>query len=162
PERARCGSSRWRGRSSGTWENGTRGTLQGGPELKRFHRGLAMAGEVLAIAGGLLVWVPGQCQGAGPVGTQIVVSHRVEWLPKPLLKWYKDHRLEMPSLALEPTFPEPSPERRFAVDKLAPFPFNDVPHNEASIKSKYGDAASAVGRLPWLIQESYARLVEAF
>jgi hypothetical protein len=131
-------------------------------DLKRFHRRPALAGEILALAGVLLVFGPRECQGAGPVVTQIIVSHAIESLPKPLQKFYKDHRLEMPSLALEPTFPEPSPERRFAVDKLAPFPFNDVPHNENSIKSKYGEAAGVVGRLPWLIQESYARLVEAY
>jgi hypothetical protein len=118
--------------------------------------------EILALAGVLLVGSPGKSQGAGPVVTQLVVSRAIESLPKPLNKFYKDHRLEIPSLALEPTFPEPSPERRFAVDKLVPFPFNELPHNEASIKTKYGEAASSVGRLPWLIQESFAKLVEAF
>jgi hypothetical protein len=117
---------------------------------------------ILALAGVLLVGSPGESQGAGPVVTQLVVSRAIESLPKPLNKFYKDHRLEIPSLALEPTFPEPSPERRFAVDKLVPFPFNELPHNEASIKTKYGEAASSVGRLPWLIQESFAKLVEAF
>jgi hypothetical protein len=130
--------------------------------LRRLHRGRARIAEILALAGVLLVGFPGKSQGAGPVVTQIVVSHAIESLPKPINKWYKDHRLELPSLALEPTFPEPSPERRFAVDKLVPFPFNDLPHNEAALKSKYGEAAASVGRLPWLIQESYARLVEAF
>jgi hypothetical protein len=117
---------------------------------------------ILALAGGLLVGIPGESQGAGPVVTQLVVSRAIETLPKPLSKFYKDHRLEIPSLALEPTFPEPSPERRFAVDKLVPFPFSDLPHTEASIKSKYGEAADSVGRLPWLIQESFTRLTEAF
>jgi hypothetical protein len=110
----------------------------------------------------LLVGFPGESQGAGPVVTQLVVSRAIETLPKPLEKFYKEHRLEIPSLALEPTFPEPSPERRFAVDKLLPFPFNELPHSEASLKNKYGEAAATVGRLPWLVQESHARLIEAF
>jgi hypothetical protein len=130
--------------------------------VKRLRKRPTLPGGILALAGVLLVGFPGEGQGAGPVVTQLVVSRAIETLPKPLQKFYKDHRLEIPSLALEPTFPEPSPERRFAVDKLVPFPFKDLPHTEGSIKSKYGEAASSVGRLPWLVQESYARLTEAF
>jgi hypothetical protein len=130
--------------------------------VKRMCQRPAMLGQILALAGVLLVGSAGESEGAGPVVTQIVVSRAIETLPKPLQKFYRDHRQEIPSLALEPTFPEPSPERRFAVDKLAPFPFNELPHSEASIKSKYGEAAASVGRLPWLVQESFARLTEAF
>jgi hypothetical protein len=101
-------------------------------------------------------------QAAGPVITATIVARAIDTLPKPMQKYYRDHRLEIPALALEPTFPEPSPERKFAVDKLTPFPFTDLPHSEAGMKSKYGPAAESVGRLPWLLQESYARLVEAF
>ncbi len=120
-------------------------------------------GRVLILCGVLtILGVADAAQCAGPVVTQLVVSRAIESLPKPLQKFYKDHRLEIPSLALEPTFPEPSPERRFALDKLVPFPFNELPHSEASIKGKYGEAANGIGRLPWLIQESFARLVDAF
>jgi hypothetical protein len=48
------------------------------------------------------------------------------------------------------------------MDRLMPFPFLDMPHTEDALKSKFPDLAGKVGRLPWLIQESYARLVEAF
>jgi hypothetical protein len=82
-------------------------------------------------------------------------------LPGQLQPFYKNHRAEMPSLGLEPEFPPRSPERRFQVDRLLPFPFRELPHTEAAVAAKYGDAANGVGRLPWLIQESYARLVEA-
>ena len=67
----------------------------------------------------------------------------------------------MPSLALEPEFPPRTPERRFLVDRLLPFPFTDLPRSEAALKAKYGEKAEGIGRLPWLVQESYARLVEA-
>jgi hypothetical protein len=98
----------------------------------------------------------------GLVAHQGVVRGAVESLPKQLKPFYKDHRFEIPSLALEPTIPERGPERRFMVDRLQPFPFLDLPHNEAELKSRYPDLADKVGRLPWLIHESYARLVEAF
>jgi len=121
--------------------------------------GTKITRTLLAAAGLLLP--AAAAQAAGPAFTAPVVARAIDTLPKPLQKYYKDHRLEIPSLALEPTFPEPSPERKFAIDKLAAFPFSDVPHTEAGIKSKYGAVADSVGRLPWLIQESYAHLVEA-
>ena len=48
------------------------------------------------------------------------------------------------------------------MDRLLPFPFQDVPRTEAALKARYPEEAAKVGRLPWLIEESYARLVEAF
>jgi hypothetical protein len=92
---------------------------------------------------------------------QVVAAAAIETLPKQIKGFYKAHRAEMPSLALEPEFPVRGPDRRFLVDKLQPFPFADLPRTEASLQSKYGDRTQGVGRLPWLIQESYARLVDA-
>ncbi len=98
----------------------------------------------------------------GPAAEQAVVSRAIETLPKGLKPFYKNHKLEMPSLALEPSFPEDSPERRFAVDRLLPWPFADLPRTEKEMKARYGDQGTAIGRLPWLIQDSYAQLVGAF
>jgi hypothetical protein len=84
----------------------------------------------------------------------------IETLPKQLKGFYKAHRAEMPSLALEPEFPVRGPERRFLVDRLSGFPFRDLPRSEADLKARFGEKAEGVGRLPWLIQEAYARLVE--
>jgi hypothetical protein len=92
---------------------------------------------------------------------QAAVSAAIDSLPKQLKGFYKAHRMEMPSLALEPEFPVRGPERRFLVDRLLPFPFRELPRTEAEIKARFGDKAEGLGRLPWLIQESYARLVEA-
>ena len=105
---------------------------------------------------------------AGPEGRervlelahQVVVSAAIDTLPKPLKAFYKAHRQEMPSLALEPEFPVHGPDRRFMVDRLLPFPFNELPRSEAAVKAKFGEKAEGIGRLPWLVQESYARLVE--
>ena len=92
---------------------------------------------------------------------QVVAAAAVETLPKQIKGFYKAHRAEMPSLALEPEFPVRGPERRFLIDRLLAFPFAELPRTEASLQSKYGDKAQGVGRLPWLVHESYARLVEA-
>ncbi len=92
---------------------------------------------------------------------QVVAAAAIETLPKQIKGFSTAHRAEMPSLALEPEFPVRGPDRRFLVDKLQPFPFADLPRTEASLQSKYGDRTQGVGPLPWLIQESYARLVDA-
>ena len=92
-----------------------------------------------------------------------MTSEAIETLPKGLKPFYKAHRLEMPSLALD-AGPREDESRTAGsrVDRLLPFPFADIPRTEAALKAKFGDEAAKVGRLPWLIQESYARLVEAF
>lgn len=94
------------------------------------------------------------------VAHQVTVEAAIDTLPKHLKSFYKDHRSEIPSQALEPEFPARGPDRRFLVDRLLPFPFTELPRSEAALKAKYRDAAEGIGRLPWLIQESYARLVE--
>ena len=99
----------------------------------------------------------------GPIGQPFVLTKAIDTLPKPLGKFYKDHRLEMPSLAPEATFADKTPDRRFELDRLMPFPFLDLPHSEAGLKARFGeDVGERIGRLPWLVQESYARLVQAF
>jgi len=95
------------------------------------------------------------------VAHQATVEAAIETLPKQLKSFYKTHRLEMPSLALEPEFPPRGLDRRFLVDRLLPFPFTELPRSEAALKAKYAEKAEGIGRLPWLIQESYARLGSA-
>ena len=120
-----------------------------------------MAGMVLLTLG-LLGAGSERAWAWGPAAQQAVVARAIDTLPKGLKPFYKNHRLEMPSLALEPSFPEDSGERRFAIDRLMPWPFADVPHTEKEMKARYGDQGTAIGRLPWLIQDSYAQLVAAF
>jgi hypothetical protein len=95
----------------------------------------------------------------GPVGHQLVADKAIDVLPGGLKSFYKAHRLELKSLALEPEFPDEGADRRFPVDRVMPFPFLDFTPRE---KAFAGTAPEFQGRLPWLIQESYARLVEAF
>jgi hypothetical protein len=100
----------------------------------------------------------------GPVAHQAVLLKAIDTLPSPLKGFYRAHRLELPSLAPdsegEPV--EEGPERRFAVDRLLPFPFLDLPRSEAEMKARFGEEATRAGRLPWLILEGYARLLAAF
>jgi hypothetical protein len=125
----------------------------------RGPRIVALAGMTLAIAIGVRTF---PVAALGMAAEQAVLLQAIETLPKQLKPFYKEHRLEMPSLSPEATAPEKGPERRFAIDRLMPFPFTDLPRSEAEMKKRFGDSATEIGRLPWLIQESYARLVEAF
>jgi hypothetical protein len=126
---------------------------------------LVGAAAVLAAAGTVAAQPPPPETARGRVvdaAQQVVMAAAIDTLPKPLKAFYKAHRAEMPSLALEPEFPPRGPERRFAVDSLLPFPFTELPRSEAALKAKYPEKAAKVGRLPWLIEDSYARLVEAY
>jgi hypothetical protein len=98
----------------------------------------------------------------GPVAHRRVAAEAIDTLPKGLKPFYKTHRLEIPSLSLEGTLPDEGTDRRFAVDRFLPFPFSDLPVTEESLKARFGEDAAKAGRLPWLVQESYAKLVEAF
>lgn len=104
---------------------------------------------------------PGQPAAQVDVAHVKVVEAAIDSLPKQLKPFYRGHRAQMPSQALEPEFPPRSAERRFLVDRLEPFPFIALPRSEAALQARYGEKAASVGRLPWLVQESYARLVEA-
>ena len=109
------------------------------------------------------ILVPGRPAAAwGLAAHQAVTARAIDGLPKGLKEYYKAHRLEMPTLSLEATESEEGPDRRFAADRVMPFPFLDIPHTEAALKQQYPEVADKVGRLPWLLHESYARLVEAF
>jgi len=121
--------------------------------------------QALAAGLGALVLAASAARPAaawGGVAHQTVVARAIDTLPKGLKPFYKGHRLEIPALSLEATFPDEGRDRRFAIDKVLPFPFADLPQDEDAFKARFAQAVPEVGRLPWLIQESYARLVEAF
>jgi hypothetical protein len=123
----------------------------------RAGRGL----EAVALAG-IALLVGARAEAFGPAAEEAVLLQAIETLPKPLKAFYKDHRLEMPSLSPEATPADRGSERRFAVDRLLPFPFTDLPRSEAELKKRFGERADDAGRLPWLVHDGYARLVEAF
>jgi len=127
------------------------------------HRGPASGPAFALLAAALLGLGASPAWAWGPVVHQRVTSEAIDTLPKGLKPFYRAHKLELPSLAVDTPPPgEEGVDRRFAVDRFLPFPFADVPHTEAALKAKYGDEAGKAGRLPWLIEESYGQLVEAF
>jgi hypothetical protein len=93
---------------------------------------------------------------------QMVAGKAIDTLPKPLKGYYEAHRLEMPTLAPDADLAEEGTERRFAVDRLRPFPFAELPRTEAAFRQAFPEQGKDVGRLPWLLLESHDRLTEAF
>ena len=99
----------------------------------------------------------------GPLAHQAVTSEAIDTLPKGLKASTRRTGWRCPTLALDAHAPGGrGPSGASPSTACCPFPFADLPHTEAALKARFGDAAAKVGRLPWLIQESYARLVEAF
>jgi hypothetical protein len=101
----------------------------------------------------------------GPHAHRKVTEAAIETLPKELKEFYKNHRFEMDTLAFDDAEFAETPdesEHRFAVDRLESFPFTELPWREKALLDRYGAAAEGMGRLPWLIDESFQRLVTAF
>lgn len=115
---------------------------------------LLVAGAALGAAAPALAW--------GPQAHQQAVLAAIDTLPKELRSFYKDHRYELPTLALDAEPAPDTPDRRFLIDELEAWPFFDVPPTEEACRQAYADKCDSIGRLPWLVQESHARLVEAF
>lgn len=99
----------------------------------------------------------------GPTTHEKVLLEAVGTLPKQLRPFYRNHRAEMPSFDVEQGSPtQEGLEGRFAVDRLLPFPFADLPRDEAAFRERFGKEGESAGRLPWLIFEGHERLVDAF
>jgi hypothetical protein len=124
-----------------------------GPRVAQVGRITAALFGCLLLADAAPAW--------GPSAHRVVHSHAISALPKPLRRFFSSHRREMATLGAAPPATE-GPERRFAIDRVAAFPFLDLPTGEAAFRERYGERTEALGRLPWLAQESYRRLVAAF
>ena len=111
----------------------------------------------------LAVALPAAEGSAWSLAAHHEVTHKaIDALPGGLKGFYKKHRLEMPSLSPDARATEHGLDRRFAIDRVAPFPFRALPRTEADFVARFGEDGKNVGRLPWLIRESYDKLVAAY
>jgi hypothetical protein len=130
--------------------------------IRRRRTPSSFAVRAAAVAVAAAWGLPAPAMAWGPGAHARITTEAIETLPKGLKAYYKAHRLEIPSLSAEGSTAEDAPERRFAVDRVLPFPFGDLPRTEAAVKERFPEHAASIGRLPWLIQGSYVKLVEAF
>src|SRR5260221_9813412 len=76
----------------------------------------------------------------GPLVHQRVTGEAIDTLPKGLKPFYKAHRLEMPSLAVDAPPPEDeSTERRFTLPPFPPVPFSDPPPPQTASNAQNRD-----------------------
>jgi hypothetical protein len=108
----------------------------------------------------LVVLLPGSSFAWSDAVYRLVLQKAIDTLPKGQKKYFDDHKYELPSLVPDEDPPVRPEGRRFALDLLGSFPFNDLPREEAGVKAKADP--EAVGRLPFLLLEAHARLIEAF
>src|SRR2546428_10917508 len=80
----------------------------------------------------------------GPIAHQTVNAHAIDTLPKGLKPFYKNHRLEMPSLSPEAGVPVSGVGRRLAGDPPLCFPVAAVPHTEAAPEGEVRQAGGEV------------------
>ncbi|MBN2369193.1 MAG: hypothetical protein JXO72_01770 [Vicinamibacteria bacterium] len=115
----------------------------------------------VSTAFGVIV-APPRAEAWGLGAYRKVHARAVRTLPKNMRRFFERHRLEMPTNAPDGNVAPEGVERRFAIDRYDRFPFMDFPVDESAFKQRHGANEVAAGRLPWLVQESFARLVAAY
>lgn len=98
----------------------------------------------------------------GPGAHRAVHARAIRSLPKSTRRFFERHQLEMPTYSPGARVTAEGAARRFAIDRYERYPFMDFPGNENAFKQRFGEQAGAAERLPWLVQESFARLVAAY
>ncbi|MEO8499751.1 MAG: hypothetical protein ABI565_02465 [Vicinamibacteria bacterium] len=119
------------------------------------QKSLARLGVVALVA-----LVPGSAFAWSDAVYRLVMRKAIDTLPKGEKKYFEDHKYEMPSLTPDEDPPVRPDGRRFAVELLGAFPFATIPQDEAGVSAKAD--VRVVGRLPFLLLEAQARLVDAF
>ncbi|MFQ5789290.1 MAG: hypothetical protein ACE5JI_02330 [Acidobacteriota bacterium] len=95
------------------------------------------------------------------VGHRRSVEKAIEALPKPVKDFYKQRRNRLLEQVQDPSLR--APRLVFEVDRLEPFPFEELPETREAAVAKYGeDKIGDVGDLPWRLVEAHQKLVEAF
>ena len=98
-----------------------------------------------------------------------IMSMAITRLPPQLRPFFEANRAEIVEHAIDPDLWrtagwEVEDKRHFVdMDAYGPYPFADVPHDEADAVAKFTRAfVDKNGTLPWRTQEMYGKLVEAF
>jgi hypothetical protein len=95
------------------------------------------------------------------VGNRLILDKAIDALPKQMKKFYEQRQNSLFTLISDPV--KMGQRLTFEVDRLAEFPFEDVPESRSAAVSKFGeDAIAEAGDLPWRTVETYEKLIEAF
>jgi hypothetical protein len=105
---------------------------------------------------------PPRAEAWGIGAHRVVHARAIRTLPKDMRRFFERHQLEMPTYSPDGKVAEEGAERRFAIDRYARFPFVDFPVDQSAFGERFAVKDDTVERLPWLVQESFARLVAAY
>lgn len=95
------------------------------------------------------------------VADRLILEKVIDALPKQMKKFYEEREASLLALIEDPV--EMGHRLTFEVDRLAEFPFEDIPESRQAAVSKFGeDMIAEAGDLPWRIMETYEKLTEAF
>ncbi len=94
-------------------------------------------------------------------GSALFMEKAIDALSGPLEDFYEDRETALAETVSDPT--RFGSRMIFEVDRLEPFPFDELPADRKLAIRKYGEAAiEEAGDVPWRLIESYQALVEAF
>jgi hypothetical protein len=123
-----------------------------------------MSKKVISVAAlTALLWAAGSetCLAWNDTARRLFIAKAIDALPKPLKGFYDDNKVGIAEAISDPS--RFGQRAVFEIDKLEPFPFDDLPSDRTLAERKYGeDKLKEVGDAPWRIVESYKALVEAF
>jgi hypothetical protein len=92
---------------------------------------------------------------------RLILEKVIDALPKQMKKFYEEREAALLALIEDPV--QMGHRLTFEVDRLAEFPFEDVPELRQDAVSRFGeDKIAEAGDLPWRITETYEKLIEAF
>lgn len=122
---------------------------------------------ILATLIGLAGVVPGWCWG--PTAHTIITEHAIELLPPEIKPFYVTNSRYVVALTMLPDDwrhthkPEIDNHHFIDLDLLDRPPFEGLIADRKTVESRYGsDEVAKAGILPWVIEERYGKLVEAF
>ncbi|MEO7274984.1 MAG: hypothetical protein ABIX28_24980 [Vicinamibacterales bacterium] len=117
----------------------------------------------------LVIANPRPVDAWGFAAHRYIMSMAIPRLPPQLRPFFEANRAEIVEHAIDPDLWrtagwEVEDKRHFVdLDAYGPYPFADLPHDEADAVAKFTRAfVDKNGTLPWRTQEMYGKLVEAF
>jgi hypothetical protein len=127
------------------------------------RRPVLLAVLVLALA------CPARADAWGFAAHRFIMDRAIGLLPPALRPFFESRRTFLVEHAIDPDLWrtagwEAEPPRHFVdLDAYGPYPFTDLPHDEAeAVRQRGREFVDRNGTLPWRTAEIYGKLVEAF
>lgn len=94
-------------------------------------------------------------------GVREVIEKAIESLPKPIKKFYEQREEIILAHVIDPI--RTGQRLTFEIDRFEPFPFEGIPEDRQAAISKFGEETmEQAGDLPWRLQDTYGKLIEAY